>query len=112
VILTRAGDAYCNLHEFGKAIEYYNRALEIEFDPYGVMGLAVVAKLQGRLDDAIDLLVKMIQYDGKNHRPYLELADCYILKNDREQAIEILVSFQRQGIRNNAILEILEQIGG
>ncbi|MDR0662703.1 MAG: tetratricopeptide repeat protein, partial [Spirochaetaceae bacterium] len=101
-----------NLHEFDKAIEYYNRALGIEFDPYGVLGLATVAKLQCRLDDAIDLLIKMIEYDAKNHRPYLELADCYMSKNDKEQAVETLISFQRQGIRNSAILDLLEQLGG
>jgi tetratricopeptide (TPR) repeat protein len=112
VILTRAGDAYCNLGEFDKATEYYKRALAIEFDPYGVLGLATVAKLQGRFDDAIDSLLKLIQHDSKNQRPYLELADCYIRKNERERAIETLRSFQRHGIRSNAVLDMLEHLGG
>ncbi|MDR2343099.1 MAG: tetratricopeptide repeat protein [Spirochaetaceae bacterium] len=112
VILTRAGDAYCNLGEFNKAIDYYNRALGIEFDPYGLLGLATVAKLQGRMDDAVEMLLKLVQYDNKNQRPYLELADCYMYKNDKERAIDILRSFQRHGIRSNAVLEMLEKIGG
>ena len=112
VILTRAGDAYCNLGELDKAVEYYNRAMSIEFDPYGMLGLAAVAKLQGRLDDAIELLIKLIQHDNKNQRPYLELADCYTLKNDRERAIETLRAFQRYGIRSNAVLDMLDKIGG
>jgi tetratricopeptide (TPR) repeat protein len=111
VILTRAGDAYCNLGEYDKAVEHYNRALSIEFDLYGALGLATIAKLQGRLDDSIDLLLKLIQSEGKNQRPYLELADCYLRKNDREQAVNILRVFQRHGIRSSAVQEMLEQMG-
>jgi tetratricopeptide (TPR) repeat protein len=112
VILTRAGDAYCNLREFDKAAEYYNRALEIEFDMYGALGLATIAKLQGRLDEAISDLVKLIQYDPKNQRPYMELADCYLQKNNRERAIETLKSFQHMGIRSSAVQELIEKIEG
>ncbi|MDR0383474.1 MAG: tetratricopeptide repeat protein [Spirochaetaceae bacterium] len=110
VILTRAGDAYCNMHDFDKATEYYNRALSIEFDLYGALGLASIARQEGRVDDAIDSLVKLVQCEPKNHRPYLDMAECYLLKNNREQAIEILKAFQRTGIRNAAVQELLENI--
>jgi tetratricopeptide (TPR) repeat protein len=111
VILTRAGDAYCHLHEFDKAAEYYNRALSIEFDIYGTLGLATIAKMQGRFDEAINSLTQLLQHDPKNHRLYLELADCYLKKNEKEYAVEILKAFQRYGIRNNAVTELLESIG-
>jgi tetratricopeptide (TPR) repeat protein len=111
VILTRAGDAYCNLREFDKAIDYYERALDIAFDPYGALGLATVAKLQGRFNEAIVSLVELIQHDNKNHRPYIELADCYLRMNDRVGAIDTLKSFQRLGIRNNTVIEMLERMG-
>jgi tetratricopeptide (TPR) repeat protein len=111
VILTRAGDAYSHLHEFGKAAEYYNRALSIEFDIYGTLGLATIAKMQGRFDEAINSLTQLLQHDPKNYRIYLELADCYLKKNEKEYAAEILKAFQRYGIRNNAVTELLESIG-
>jgi tetratricopeptide (TPR) repeat protein len=112
VILTRAGDAYCNMLDYETAAEYYNRAMNIEFDLYGALGLASIAKHQGRIDDAIASLVKLIQYDPKNHRPYIELADCYMLKKNKERAIETLKNFQRMGIRNGAVQDMLEKLTG
>ena len=43
VILTRAGDAYRSMGEYEKSAQYYERALNIEFDVYAVLGLAVIA---------------------------------------------------------------------
>ncbi|MDR2658641.1 MAG: tetratricopeptide repeat protein [Spirochaetaceae bacterium] len=111
VILTRAGDAYCTLREFDNAKDYYNRALNIEFDIYGALGLATIDKLQGHIEQAINSLTKLLQHDPKNHRLYLELADCYIKIDDAHQAVEILRAFQRFGIRNNAVTDLLEKIG-
>jgi tetratricopeptide (TPR) repeat protein len=110
VILTRAGDAYCNLCEFDKAVEYYKRALDIAFDLYGALGLATVAKLQGHFNEAIATLVELIQRDNKNYRPYLELAECYLRMNNMTGAIDTLKSFQRLGIRSNAVLEMLVRL--
>jgi tetratricopeptide (TPR) repeat protein len=110
VILTRAGDAYRSLGEYDKAVEYYQRALNIEFDTYAVLGLAVVAKIQGRYDEAVGSLRRLIQQDPKNYRLYLELADCLLRKGERRQAIEVLEDFQRQGIRSSAVIELLERI--
>jgi tetratricopeptide (TPR) repeat protein len=47
VIMTRAGDAYRNLGMFDNAVEYYQRALNYEFDMYAVLGLAMVDKHKG-----------------------------------------------------------------
>jgi tetratricopeptide (TPR) repeat protein len=110
VILTRAGDAYRHLSEYDKAVEYYERALNIEFDTYAVLGLAMVAKSQGRYDEALESLRRLIQQDQKNYRLYLELADCHIRKNERQKAIETLEEFQKMGIRNTAIQELLDKI--
>jgi tetratricopeptide (TPR) repeat protein len=110
VILTRAGDAYRYLNQFDKAVEYYQRALNIEFDTYAVLGLAVVAKVQGKYDESAESLKRLIQQDPKNYRLYLELADCRLRTGEKHQAVEILEGFQRQGIRNNAVMEFLERI--
>jgi tetratricopeptide (TPR) repeat protein len=110
VILTRAGDAYRHMENYEKAVEYYQRALNIEFDTYAVLGLAVVAKAQGRYAEALESLGRLIQQDPKNYRLYLELADCYLRRGDKHRARETLESFQHLGIRSQAITEMLEKI--
>jgi tetratricopeptide (TPR) repeat protein len=100
VILTRAGDAYRSMGEYERAAEYYERALNIEFDVYAVLGLAVVARMQGKYEDAIVSLRKLIQNDPKNYRLYIELAECYKATGERQKALDALSDFQRLGIRN------------
>jgi tetratricopeptide (TPR) repeat protein len=110
VILTRAGDAYRYLEDHERAVEYYRRALNIEFDTYAVLGLAVVARVQGRYTEAADSLVRLIQQDPKNYRLYIELAECYQRQGEKRRAQEILEGFQRLGVRSQAVSEMLERI--
>lgn len=110
VILTRAGDAYRHMGDYEKAVEYYERALNIEFDTYAVLGLAVVAKSQGRYQESNESLRRLIQQDLKNYRLYMELADCYLRMNERRLAIETLEEFQKNGIRNSSVVEMLEKL--
>jgi pentatricopeptide repeat protein len=46
--------------------------------------------------------------DSKDHRIFIKLADCCLKKGDRNQAVEVLEEFQRLGIRNAQISEMLE----
>ena len=110
MILTRVGDAFRAVKEFDKAVDCYQRALNIEFDTYAVLGLAIVAKIQGRYDEATESLKRLIQQDPRNYRLYLELADSRLRKNEKREAIETLEEFQRQGIRNNTVNEMLEKL--
>jgi tetratricopeptide (TPR) repeat protein len=110
VILTRAGDAYRNLGDFNNAVEYYERALNIEFDTYAVLGLALVAKAQGKHDEALESLKRLIQQDPKNYRLFMELADCYLKKGEKNKAVETLEEFQKLGIRNTGISNMLDSI--
>lgn len=105
VILTRAGDAYRNLGDLEKATSYYENALNIEFDVYAILGLAVIARLQGKWDDAITSLKLLVQNDPKNYRIYIELAQCYLASGQKPKAIEVLADFQRLGIKNPFIQE-------
>jgi tetratricopeptide (TPR) repeat protein len=109
VILTRAGDAYRNLNDFENSTDYYKRALNIEFDIYAVLGLAVVSKSQNNYDDAIESLKRLIQQDPRNYRLYLELSDCWIKKGNKHSAIEALCEFQKLGLRNTKINELLKK---
>jgi tetratricopeptide (TPR) repeat protein len=110
VILTRAGDAYRSLEAYDKAVDYYERALNIEFDTYAVLGLAMIDKIRGEYETAIESLRHLIQQDPKNYRFYYELADCLFRKGERRQALEKLEEFLRLGIRNSSIMELYEGI--
>jgi tetratricopeptide (TPR) repeat protein len=110
MILTRTGDAYRNLKNFDNAKSFYEKALNIEFDTYAVMGLALLAKEQGKFDEAIMSFKRLIQQDNKNHRLYSELAECYIKMGDKRNAVAVLEDFQKLGIKNQKIAELLESI--
>ncbi|MCX7025410.1 MAG: tetratricopeptide repeat protein [Spirochaetes bacterium] len=110
VILTRAGDAYRHLGDFKRASEYYERALNIEFDVYAVLGMAVIARLQGKHEDAIQSLRRLIQNDPKNYRLAIELSECYLASGDKQRALEALVEYQRLGIRNVYIQDMIARI--
>ena len=110
VILTRAGDAYRTLNQLDKAVEYYQKALNIEFDIYTILGLAVVAKIQGNYDTAIESLKRLSQQDSKNHRIYLELADCLDKKGEKEAAIEVLEEYQSRCGKNPSVSEMLDKL--
>lgn len=110
VILTRAGDAYRNLEEFDKAEEYYSKALNIEFDVYAILGLALINKLRGNYENAIESLKGLLRNDPKNHRLYTEIAECYMLLGDKNKAIETLAEFQKLGIRNTFVSNLLDKL--
>ena len=112
VILTRVGDAYRNSGDYKTASEYYNRALDIDFDIYAALGLALVCKGQGKYDEAIERLNTLIRNDNKNYRLYIDLADCYLKQNKKDGAIAVLEAFQKFGIRSSAVNEMLDKIKG
>ncbi|OHD19423.1 MAG: hypothetical protein A2087_00670 [Spirochaetes bacterium GWD1_61_31] len=110
VILTRAGDAYRNMGDYEQASYFYSKALDIEFDVYAVLGMATIARLQGKISDAIESLHKLVQNDTRNYRLYIELAQCYMATGDRKRAEEILQDYQRLGIRNPHVQDLLARI--
>ena len=110
VILTRAGDAYRNTGDYKTAEEYYNRAMEIDFDIYAALGLALICKGEGNFDEAIERLNNLIKNDPKNYRLYIDLADCYLKINDKNKAVEVLKTFQKTGTKSTAISEMLGKI--
>ena len=110
MILTRTGDAYRNLNAFDTAKEYYERALNIEFDTYAILGLVLISKAQEKYSEAITSLKRLVQQDSRNYRLYLELSDCYNKNGERKKAVETLEDFQKLGIKNQKITEMLENI--
>jgi tetratricopeptide (TPR) repeat protein len=112
VILTRTGDAYRGLADLDRAEEYYRKALNIEFDEYAILGLALINKSRGNYQDAIDSLKSLIANDAKNHRLYTEIADCELRLGRRDRAVEILSDFLKQGMRNSYVTDMLGKIRG
>ncbi|MBR1911479.1 MAG: tetratricopeptide repeat protein, partial [Treponema sp.] len=110
VILTRAGDAYRNTGDYATATSYYNRAMDIDFDIYAALGLALICKGEGKYEVAIVRLSRLIRDDQKIYRLYIDLADCHLKLNQKQKAIEVLQSFQKLNIRSQAINEMLDKL--
>lgn len=108
VIMTRAGDAYRNMGDFERAREYYNRALDIEFDIYAAMGLALLCKEEGKYDEAVSRFENLIRNDAANYRLYIDLAECFLNMRRKQDAISTLERFQRLGIQNQTVSEMLD----
>ncbi len=108
VILTRAGDAYRCMGKHDLAERYYTKALNIEFDEYAVLGLALINKSKGNHQQAIDSLQGLLRSDDKNHRLYLELAECYLEVGDRREAQTVLKRVEELGVKGRSVTAFYE----
>jgi len=110
VILTRTGDAYRQMGDLTLAEKYYRKALNIEFDVYAIIGLALINKAEGNFEEAISSLVDLVYNEPKNYRLYIEIAECYEAKTDLDKAIEVLSQFQKLGVRNTYVADYLTEL--
>ncbi len=110
IILTRAGDAYRVLHDLDNAELYYKRALQVNFDTYAMLGLALLSKERGDYEDAISRIEKLRLNDSKNHRFYIELSKCYLAMGNKEKAISILQQYQNLGTYNIYISTMIDKM--
>ena len=110
VILTRAGDAYRTTGNYEKAKEYYEKALNIDFDIYAAIGMALICKGEGKIDEAIERFKKLINDDPRNSRLYNDLADCYLAKKDKASAIKVLETYLHLDAKNLVIKSTLDKI--
>ncbi len=90
VILTRAGDAYRNMGQYDVAEDHYHRALNIAFDSYAVLGLAIIHRVRKDYDSAIAALDDIVTADPSDVRAVLELASCYEELDRTPEALAIL----------------------
>ncbi len=110
VILTRAGDAYRHMEDFDNAEIFYHKALNIEMDVYAVLGLALINKSKGNHREALDSLNGLLFNDPKNHRLYIEIAECHVALGDPHSAVTTLQEFQKQGLRDPMVTEFLDKL--
>lgn len=96
VILTRAGDAYREIGDLDNAEIYYTKALNIEFDSFAVIGLALLNKARGNYSEAIDSLSSLILNDPRNHRLYTEMAECYLALGEKTRLLIFSTIFRKR----------------
>ena len=110
VILTRAGDSYREMNDLDNAEKFYRKALNIEFDSFAVIGLALLSKARGNYREAIESLSSLILSDPRNHRLYTEAAECYLALGEKNKAIDLLAEYQRKGLHNNYVSRLIDKI--
>lgn len=83
------GNLYIDLYELHKAVEDCEKAIELNPDAYYAynnMGCALLKLRQ--IDKAIEPLKHAIAMEpDKDHLPYLNLAECYVIKKEYDKAI-------------------------
>jgi len=95
VILTRAGDAYRKLGNLDTAEDFYRRALNVEFDTFAVLGLALIHKSRGHMKEAADSLEQLLRDDPTGQRFYPEILECYIQLGDRPAAKSVIERYEQ-----------------
>lgn len=83
------GNLYIDLYELEQAVQDCKKAIELDSEAYYAynnLGCALL-KLR-RIDEAVEPLEQVIRMEpDKDHMPYLNLAECYVLKKEYEKAI-------------------------
>ena len=84
------GNLYIDIYELDKAVDDCKKAIELDenlYYAYNNLGCALL-KLR-RIDEAIPILKHAIKMDEKkDHLPFLNLAECYIVRHEYEKAID------------------------
>lgn len=85
------GNLYIDLYELEKAVEDCKKAIELDAEAYYAynnLGCALL-KLR-RVEEAIVPLEQVIAMEpDRDHLPYLNLAECYVLKEEYEKAVQM-----------------------
>jgi tetratricopeptide (TPR) repeat protein len=110
--LTKKGYTFLKEDLLDEAEEYYKRALNIEFDTYAVLGLALINKAKGNYLEALESLTGLLVNEAKNPRLYTEIAECYIELGNKDKAQAILARYLRTGQKNSRISELLDKVKG
>lgn len=77
VMHSRVGDAYFNMGDLDKAQEHYLASLKIRFDPYAHLGMSRIHRKQGRLAEAEESCLRILDQAPEHLRGLEELAELY-----------------------------------
>ncbi|WP_103679744.1 tetratricopeptide repeat protein [Alkalispirochaeta sphaeroplastigenens] len=93
VILTRVGDAYRTQDDLDQAEQFYRQALNVQYDSYAVLGLAIIHRKRKEYAEAIRGLEQLLESEPEGHRAVLELAACYEEQGKIPEALAVLSRF-------------------
>ena len=110
IILTRLGDAYRICKQYDKAMPYYKKALNIDYDMYAVLGIALVYKEMKLYNEALNKLNQLRMQKPRHFRAYVEMADCYLCIGQKDNAEAILLSYLKMGMTNPMVESKLRAI--
>ncbi len=89
VMHSRVADAYYNMGDHDKAQEHYQASLKIRFDPYAHLGLARIHRKNGRLPEAEESCLRILDQAPEHLRGLEELGDIYRETGDTLRLAEI-----------------------
>lgn len=95
VMHSRVGDAYFNMGDHEKAQEHYQASLKIRFDPYAHLGLSRIHRKQGRLAEAEECCLRIMDQAPEHLRGLEELAEVYRETENAEGLAEVLTSLAK-----------------
>jgi tetratricopeptide (TPR) repeat protein len=102
-ISIQIGDNYLDTGDKKEAMIYYRKALDIDSKNSDAwLGVGLVLKQSSR-KDAIDAMLKVIQYDPENGRGYMELACLLRDSGQRRAAFELL----EKALNIDGVLEVI-----
>lgn len=88
---------FCKTNKDHEAVKYYRKAWQLNPEYYDALNaLGFQYKKLGEYDSAIYFLHKAVNLAKWHAIIYFNLADCYLLKNDWQKAIETFESFHKQ----------------
>jgi TolA-binding protein len=114
--ITRIGDSYFVLKNYGKALEYYNRIIEQKSSgqDYALFQRGMIQGLQGSLDTKIrtlnDVLSRFPQSDYADDADF-EIAYTYFLKNEDQTSKTSLLAMIQKYPRSSYVPRALVTIG-
>ena len=84
--------------------------MDIDFDYYAALGIAIIEKERGNFDDAIDMLTKIFIIEKNNSRLLIELAECHRLNDNKDQAVKLVKRSIDDGNNNPCIIEYYDDL--
>ena len=89
---------------------YYKKALNIDYDMYAVLGIALVYKEMKLYNEALNKLNQLRMQKPRHFRAYVEMADCYLCIGQKDNAEAILLSYLKMGMTNPMVESKLRAI--
>lgn len=106
IFLTRIGDAYRMLKEYDKALSFYERAINIEYDFYAYLGIALTYEQMGNIPKSIEIFNNIENHENNNSRFYYEYIK-FCQRNSMKDKAKQLYSFATKHFPDNKYLSSL-----